>query len=114
MAGLLGVERNIGLSVEVRDAVDVNDTFLLSEEAGENGGAAAAEESFNFEESFLAGDSMAASGESLFEGLFCHHGGIEFDGDGLWSDLEDLGSFYRIESGLDLSRDAHFVQPVRE
>ena len=114
MAGFLGVERNIGLSVEVRDAVDVNDTFLLSEEAGENGGAAAADDSFNFEESFLAGDSRAGSGEGLFEGLFCHLGGIEFDGDGLWSDLEDLGSFYRIESGLDLSRDVLFVQPVRE
>ena len=87
LAGFLRVERNIGLSVEVRYAVDVNHTFLLSEEAGENVGAAAADEAFDFEESFLAGNSRAGSGEGLFEGRFCHLGRIEFDGDGLWSDL---------------------------
>ena len=87
LTGFLGVERNLGLSVEMRDAIDVNDTFLLSEEAGESVGAAAADETFDFEESFLAGDSEAGSGEGLFEGRFCHLGGIELDGDGLWSDL---------------------------
>lgn len=87
MSGFLGVERNIGLSVEMGNAVDVNDTFFLGEKAGENVGATAADEASDFEESFLAGDGEAGSGEGFFEGRFCHLGGIEFDGDGLWSDL---------------------------
>ena len=87
MGGFLGVERNIGLSVEMGNAVDVNDTFFLGEKAGENVGTAAADEAFDFEERFLAGDGQAASGEGLFESRLCHLGGIEFDGDGLWSNL---------------------------
>ena len=69
------------------NAVDVNDTFFLGEEAGENVGATAADEASDFEESFLAGDGEAGSGEGLCEGRFCHLSGIEFDGDGLRSDL---------------------------
>ena len=61
MGGFLGVERNIGLSVVMGNAVDVNDTFFLGEKAGENVGTAAADEAFDFEERFLAGDGQAGS-----------------------------------------------------
>ena len=96
------------------NAVDVNDTFFLGEKAGENVGATAADEASDFEESFLAGDGEAGSGEVFFEGHFCHLGGIEFDGDGLWSDSEDLGTVDFIDDGLNLSRDALFAQSARE
>jgi hypothetical protein len=94
--------------------VDVNDAFLFSEEAGENVGTAAADEAFDFEESFLAGDVEAGSGEGLFEGRLGYLGGIEFDGDGLWSDLKDLGSLNPINNGLDLRRDILLAQSACE
>ena len=110
----LWVVENVGQAIEVGNAVDVNDAFFFGEKAGQGVGATAANEAFDFEESFLADNGEAGSGEGLLERCFCHLGWIEFDGDRFWSDFKDLGSVDFVDSGLGLRGDLFFVQSARE